>query len=34
MRSLLKSSWNPHLFNDAKGHDAAWVDPNEELMPK
>jgi Mor family transcriptional regulator len=26
----------PHkyLFNYAKGHDAAWVDPNEDLMPK
>ncbi len=23
-----------HLFNYAKGYDAAWVDPNEELMPK
>ena len=23
-----------HLFNYAKGHDAAWADPNEELMPK
>ena len=23
-----------HLFNYAKNHDAAWVDPNEELMPK
>ncbi len=23
-----------HLFNYAKGHDAAWVDPNEDLMPK
>lgn len=23
-----------HLFSYAKGHDAAWVDPNEELMPK
>ena len=22
------------LFNYAKGHDAAWVDPNEELMAK
>ena len=22
------------LFNYAKGHDATWVDPNEELMPK
>ena len=23
-----------HLFNYSKGYDAAWVDPNEELMPK
>lgn len=23
-----------HLFNYAKNHDAGWVDPNEELMPK
>ena len=23
-----------HLFNYAKGYDAARVDPNEELMPK
>lgn len=23
-----------HLFNYAKGHDAAWVDPNEDLIPK
>lgn len=23
-----------HLFNYAKGHDAAWVDPNEALMPQ
>lgn len=23
-----------HLFNYAKGHDAAWSDPNEALMPK
>jgi hypothetical protein len=23
-----------HLFNYAKGHDAAWTDPNEALMPK
>jgi hypothetical protein len=23
-----------HLFNYAKGYDAAWVDPNEELMAK
>ena len=23
-----------HLFNYAKGHDAAWSDPNEVLMPK
>ncbi len=23
-----------HLFSYAKGHDAAWPDPNEELMPK
>ena len=23
-----------HLFNYAKGHDPAWVDPNEELMPQ
>lgn len=22
------------LFNYAKGYDAAWTDPNEELMPK
>ena len=22
------------LFNYAKNYDAAWVDPNEELMPK
>lgn len=23
-----------HLFNYAKAYDAAWVDPNNELMPK
>ena len=23
-----------HLFNYAKNHDPAWVDLNEELMPK
>lgn len=23
-----------YLFNYAKGYDAAWTDPNEELMPK
>jgi hypothetical protein len=23
-----------HLFNYAKGHDAAWSDPNEALWPK
>jgi hypothetical protein len=23
-----------HLFNYAKSYDAAWVDPNEEWMPK
>ncbi len=23
-----------HLFNYAKSHDAAWVDPNADLMPK
>lgn len=23
-----------HLFNYAKGYDAAWSDPNEPLMPK
>jgi len=23
-----------HLFNYAKGHDPAWADPNEHLMPK
>lgn len=23
-----------HLFNYAKGHDTAWTDPNEPLMPK
>ncbi len=23
-----------HLFNYAKGHDAAWTDPNEDLLPK
>ena len=23
-----------HLFNYAKGHDPAWSDPNEPLMPK
>jgi hypothetical protein len=22
-----------HLFNYAKGHDPAWQDPNEALMP-
>lgn len=22
-----------HLFNYAKGHDAAWADPNRELLP-
>ncbi len=26
--------FHKHLFNYAKGHDAAWVDPNEELIPK
>jgi len=23
-----------HLFTYAKGHDPAWTDPNEELMPQ
>ena len=23
-----------HLFNYAKGYDAAWTDPNEALLPK
>ena len=23
-----------HLFNYAKGYDAAWADPNEALLPK
>lgn len=23
-----------HLFNYAKGHDAAWADPNAALMPQ
>ena len=23
-----------HLFNYAKGYDAAWADPNEVLLPK
>jgi hypothetical protein len=23
-----------HLFNYAKSHDPAWVDPNELLMPQ
>ncbi|HSP43574.1 MAG TPA: hypothetical protein VLO11_11930, partial [Luteolibacter sp.] len=23
-----------HLFNYAKGHDSAWSDPNEPLMPE
>ncbi len=23
-----------HLFNYAKGYSAAWIDPNEELMPQ
>lgn len=23
-----------HLFNYAKGHDAAWEDPNAEWMPQ
>jgi hypothetical protein len=23
-----------HLFNYAKGHDPAWADPNEALLPK
>ncbi len=23
-----------HLFNYAKGYDAAWMDSNQELMPK
>jgi hypothetical protein len=23
-----------HLFNYAKGYDAAWLDPNETLMPQ
>jgi hypothetical protein len=23
-----------HLFNYAKGYNAAWADPNESLMPK
>jgi hypothetical protein len=23
-----------HLFNYAKGYDAAWVDPNEGLLPQ
>jgi hypothetical protein len=23
-----------YLFNYAKGHDASWIDPNADLMPK
>ncbi len=23
-----------HLFNYAKGYDAAWIEPNSDLMPK
>ena len=26
--------FHKHLFNYAKGYDASWADPNEELMPK
>ena len=33
-----KAAFTPYLhknlFNYAKGHDPAWVDPNEELMPQ
>jgi len=29
-----KNQPQSHLFNYAKGYDASWQDPNEELMPK
>ena len=33
-KALFVPYLHKHLFNYAKGYDAAWVDPNEELMPK
>ena len=29
-----KKQPHSHLFNYAKGHNAEWLDPNEELIPK
>ena len=33
-RPTLVPYLHKHLFNYAKGYDAAWLDPNGELMPK
>ena len=33
-KTLFVPYLHKHLFNYAKGHNAAWLDPNEELMPK
>jgi len=31
---LMQKLMRKQLFNYSKGHDATWVDPNVELMPK
>ncbi len=33
-RANFKPYGHKHLFNYAKGHDPAWADPNEALMPQ
>ena len=33
LRAGFKPYLHRHLFNYAKGHDPAWQDPNEALMP-
>jgi hypothetical protein len=33
-KTLIYKQPHKQLFSYAKGHDAAWVDPNAELMPK
>jgi hypothetical protein len=33
-RALFAPYLHKHLFNYAKGHDPAWSDPNEPLMPR
>ena len=33
-KSFLNRWQRAHLFNYAKNHDPAWVDPNEELTQR